>query len=89
VEIFEIVLPGTDNLDAWFFGHSGGSCQLSADFAEQAKYFISMEENALILTAFFFVVLMLIPVLSVTDAIGTHEPAITVHEVPAEAGAQH
>lgn len=44
--------------------------------------------GSLLLTAFFFLVLMSLPVLSNLGAIGTHEPAITVHDMPAEA-AEH
>jgi len=45
--------------------------------------------GSLILTAFFFVALMLLPVLASLDGIGTHETAITVHDVPAEGGGEH
>ena len=36
--------------------------------------------GALLLTLVFFVVLMVVPILTVTDTIGTHTPAITVHD---------
>ena len=45
--------------------------------------------GSLILTAFFFVVLMLVPILSTMDSFGTPGTAMTVHEAPAEAGAEH
>ena len=45
--------------------------------------------GSLILTAFFFLLLLLIPTLSGLDAIGTHETAITVPDTPAEGGAEH
>ncbi len=42
--------------------------------------------GSLVLTVAFFIVLMFLPVLTISDAIGVHQPAVQIHDAPAAAG---